>query len=260
MSTKNRIQPLFQLDGKVALITGASKGIGEAMARGLAEFGARVVVSSRKQEAVDAVAETFRADGLEANGIAANMGNIEEAHALVDRTVEAYGGLDIIINNAAANPVFGPIQQTEERAFDKIIDVNLKGPFELCKKAYPILKERGGGSIIHISSIGGLTPEPGIGIYSVSKAGIINLTKAMAQDWGADNIRVNAICPGLIKTKFSEALWNNEAILERFLQHIPLKRVGTPDDTAGLAVYLASDAAAYCTGGVYMIDGGYAAT
>ncbi|MFQ5761351.1 MAG: SDR family NAD(P)-dependent oxidoreductase, partial [Acidiferrobacterales bacterium] len=179
---------------------------------------------------------------------------------LVDKTVEAYGGLDIIINNAAANPVFGPIQQTEERAFDKIIDVNLKGPFELCKKAYPILKKRGGGSIIHISSIGGLTPEPGIGIYSVSKAGIINLTKAMAQDWGADNIRVNAICPGLIKTKFSEALWNNEAILERFLQHIPLKRVGTPDDTAGLAVYLASDAAAYCMGGVYMIDGGYAAT
>ncbi len=260
MSTQKRIQPLFQLDGKVALITGASKGIGEAMARGLAEFGAKVVVSSRKQEAVDAVAEAFRADGLEAIGIAANMGNIEQAHALVDKTVAAYGGLDIIINNAAANPVFGPIQQTEERAFDKIIDVNLKGPFELCKKAYPVLKERGGGSIINISSIGGLTPESGIGIYSVSKAGIINLTMAMAQDWGADNIRVNAICPGLIKTKFSEALWNNEAILKRFLQHIPLKRAGTADDIAGLAVYLASDAAAYCTGGVYMIDGGYAAT
>ncbi|MEE9597724.1 MAG: glucose 1-dehydrogenase [Acidiferrobacterales bacterium] len=260
MSTQKRIQPLFQLDGKVALITGASKGIGEAMARGLAEFGAKVVVSSRKQEAVDAVAKAFRADGLEAIGIAANMGNIEQTHALVDKTVEAYGGLDIVINNAAANPVFGPIQQTEERAFDKIIDVNLKGPFELCKKAYPVLKKRGGGSIINISSIGGLTPEPGIGIYSVSKAGINNLTKVMAQDWGADNIRVNAICPGLIKTKFSEALWNNEAILERFLQHIPLKRAGTADDIAGLAVYLASDAAAYCTGGVYMIDGGYAAT
>jgi dehydrogenase/reductase SDR family protein 4 len=260
MSTQNRIRPLFQLDGKVALITGASKGIGEAMARGMAEFGAKVVVSSRKQEVVDAVAEAFRTDGLEATGIAANMGNIKDAHALVDKTVDAYGGLDIIINNAAANPVFGPIQQTEERAFDKIIDVNLKGPFELCKKAYPILKERGGGSIINISSIGGLTPEPGIGIYSVSKAGIINLTKAMAQDWGADNIRVNAICPGLIKTKFSETLWSNEAILERFLQNIPLKRAGTADDIAGLAVYLASDAAAYCTGGVYMIDGGYAAT
>jgi NAD(P)-dependent dehydrogenase (short-subunit alcohol dehydrogenase family) len=260
MSENKRIQPLFQLDNKVAIVTGASKGIGEAMARGLAEFGAKVVISSRKQEAIDAVAESFKNDGLEAIAIAANMGNVEEAHALVDQTVDAYGGIDIIINNAAANPVFGPIQNTEERAFDKILDVNLKGPFELCKKAYPILKQRGGGSIMHISSIGGLTPERGIGIYSVSKAGLINLTKAMAQDWGVDNIRVNAICPGLIKTKFSEALWGNEPILERFLQHIPLNRVGTSDDIAGLAVYLASDAAAYCTGGVYLIDGGYAAT
>ena len=260
MSAQKRIQPLFQLDGKVAIVTGASKGIGEAIARGLAEFGAKIVVSSRKQEAVDAVAETFKNDGLEAIAIAANMGNVEEAHALIDQSVDAYGGIDIIVNNAAANPVFGPIQKTEERAFDKIIDVNLKGPFELCKKAYPILKQRGGGSIIHISSIGGLTPEPGIGIYSVSKAGLINLTKAMAQDWGAENIRVNAICPGLIKTRFSEALWGNKPILERFLQHLPLKRVGTSDDIAGLAVYLASDAAAYCTGGVYLIDGGYAAT
>ena len=260
MSTQKRIQPLFQLDNKVAIVTGASKGIGEAMARGLAEFGAKVVISSRKRESVDAVAKSFQNDGLEAIGIAANMGNVEEAQNLIDQTVDAYGGIDIIINNAAANPVFGPIQNTEERAFDKILDVNLKGPFELCKKAYPILKQRGGGSIINISSIGGLTPEHGIGIYSVSKAGLINLTKAMAQDWGSDNIRVNAICPGLIKTKFSEALWGNEPILDRFLQQIPLNRVGTSEDIAGLAVYLASDAAAYCTGGVYLIDGGYAAT
>jgi len=260
MSAQKRIQPLFQLDNKVAIVTGASKGIGEAMARGLAEFGAKVVISSRKRESVDAVAESFQNDGLEAIAIAANMGNVEEAQTLIDQTVDAYGGIDIIINNAAANPVFGPIQNTEERAFDKILDVNLKGPFELCKKAYPILKQRGGGSIINISSIGGLTPERGIGIYSVSKAGLINLTKVMAQDWGADNIRVNAICPGLIKTKFSEALWGNEPILDRFLQQIPLNRVGTSDDIAGLAVYLASDAAAYCTGGVYLIDGGYTAT
>ena len=260
MSEQKRIQPLFQLDNKVAIVTGASKGIGEAMARGLAEFGAKVVISSRKRESVDAVAKSFQNDGLEAIAIAANMGNVEEAQNLIDQTVDAYGGIDIIINNAAANPVFGPIQNTEERAFDKILDVNLKGPFELCKKAYPILKQRGGGSIINISSIGGLTPEHGIGIYSVSKAGLINLTKAMAQDWGSDNIRVNAICPGLIKTKFSEALWGNEPILDRFLQQIPLNRVGTSEDIAGLAVYLASDAAAYCTGGVYLIDGGYAAT
>ena len=260
MSAQKRIQPLFQLDNKVAIVTGASKGIGEAMARGLAEFGAKVVISSRKRESIDAVAESLQNDGLEAIAIAANMGNVEEAQTLIDQTVDAYGGIDIIINNAAANPVFGPIQNTEERAYDKILDVNLKGPFELCKRAYPALKQRGGGSIINISSIGGLTPEHGIGIYSVSKAGLINLTKAMAQDWGSDNIRVNAICPGLIKTKFSEALWGNEPILDRFLQQIPLNRVGTSEDIAGLAVYLASDAAAYCTGGVYLIDGGYAAT
>ena len=259
MAIKNRIRPLFQLDGKIALITGASKGIGEAIARGLAEFGAKVVISSRKQDAVDGVAEAFRAGGLDATGIAANISSIEDIHALVDKTVETYGGLDIIINNAAANPVFGPIQNTDERAFDKIIEVNLKGPFELCKKAYPILRQRGGGSIIHISSIGGLTPEPGIGIYSVSKAAINNLTQAMAQDWGTDNIRVNAICPGLIKTKFSQALWSDDKILNRFIKQIPLGRAGTTDDVAGLAVFLASDAAAYCSGGIYTVDGGYAA-
>jgi len=260
VANKNRIQPLFQLDGKIALVTGASKGIGEAIARGLAEFGAKVVISSRKQDAVDDVARAFRADGLKATGIAANMSSIEDIHQLVDKTVETYGGLDIIVNNAAVNPVLGPIQNTDERAFDKIIEVNLKGPFELCKKAYPILKHRGGGSIIHISSIGGLTPEAGIGIYSVSKAAINNLTQAMAQDWGKDNIRVNAICPGLIKTKFSQALWSDEKILNRFLKKIPLGRAGTTDDVAGLAVYLASDAAAYCSGGIYSVDGGYAAS
>jgi NAD(P)-dependent dehydrogenase (short-subunit alcohol dehydrogenase family) len=257
MSDKQRIRPLFQLDGKVALVTGASKGIGEAMARGLAEFGARVVLSSRKQESVDEVAASFKDDGLEATGIAANMGNLKDIDILVDRCVATYGGLDIIVNNAAANPVFGPIQDTDEGAFDKILDVNLKGPFELCKKAYPILKKRGGGSIIHVSSIGGLKPETGIGIYSVSKAAIINLTQAMAKEWGAENIRVNAICPGLIKTKFSEALWSNDKILDSFLKNIPLGRAGTTDDVAGLAVFLASDAAAYCSGGVYLVDGGY---
>ena len=259
MPDQNRISQLFRLDDKVALVTGASKGIGVAMARGLAEFGASVVLSSRKQDAVDAFAGEFKANGLEATGVAANMGNIDDIQSLVDKTVEVYGGLDIIINNAAANPVFGPLQNTDERAFDKIIDVNLKGPFELCKKAYPIMKQRGGGSIIHISSIGGLTPETGIGIYSASKAAIISMTKAMAQDWGADNIRSNAICPGLIKTKFSEALWNDESSFDRFVNRIPLGRIGEPDDITGLAVYLASSASAYCSGGVYMVDGGYAA-
>jgi NAD(P)-dependent dehydrogenase (short-subunit alcohol dehydrogenase family) len=248
---------MFRLDDKIALVSGASKGIGEAMARGLAEFGARVVVSSRKQEAVDAVAEEFRANGLETTAIAANMGSLDDIQSLVDKTVEVYGGLDIVINNAAANPVFGPVQNTDERAFDKIVDVNLKGPFELCKRAHPIMQRRGGGSIINISSIGGLKPESGIGIYSVSKAAIISLTQAMAQDWGADGIRVNAICPGLIKTRFSEALWQDQQIHDHFVNRVPLGRIGEPRDIAGLAVYLASDASAYCSGGFYMVDGGY---
>lgn len=257
MSRDSAIHDLFKLDGKVALVTGASKGIGEAIARSLADFGASVVVSSRKQDAVEEVARSIRSRGGEASAVAANMGRIEEIDTLLDKTLQAYAGLDIIVNNAAANPVFGALQDSEEWAFDKIIDVNLKGPFELCKKAYPLLKQRGGGSIIHISSIGGLRPEPGIGLYSVSKAAIINLTQAMAQDWGADNIRVNAICPGLIKTRFSEALWKDEAILRGFLDKIPLGRAGKAEDVAGLALFLASDAAAYCSGGAYLVDGGY---
>lgn len=248
---------LFRLDGKVALVTGASKGIGESMARAMAEYGAHVVLCSRKQEAVDAVAESFRADGLAATAIAANIGSLDDIGRLVDDTLETCGGIDIIVNNAAANPVYGPLQNLDQGAFDKIIDVNLQGPLELCKKAYPILCRRGGGSIMHISSIGGLKPEPGIGMYSVSKAAIISLTQAMAQDWGGDNIRVNAICPGLIRTQFSRALWSDDSIRAHFEDRVPLGRIGEPADLAGLAVYLASDASAYCSGGIYMVDGGY---
>ena len=252
-----KFDKLFRLDGRVALVTGASKGIGETMARAMAEYGAHVVLSSRKQDAVDTVAESFRADGLAASAIAANMGSLDDIQRLVDFTLEACGGIDIIVNNAAANPVYGPLQDIDEGAFDKIIDVNLQGPLELCKRAYPALCRRGGGSIMHISSIGGLKPEPGIGIYSVSKAAIISLTQAMAQDWGGDHIRVNAICPGLIRTAFSRALWSDDNIRAHFEDRVPLGRIGEPGDLAGLAVYLASDASAYCSGGVYMVDGAY---
>ncbi len=208
---------------------------------------------------MDQVAATLMDDGLKATAIAANIGNLADINRLVETTVKSCGGIDIVVNNAAANPVFGPIHETDERAFDKIIDVNLKGPFELCKQVRPVMMKCGGGSIINISSIGGITPERFIGIYSVSKAAINSLTKAMAQDWGKDNIRVNAICPGLVKTRFSEALWRNDAILQRFVDNIPLGRAGQADDIAGLAVFLASDAAAWCTGGIYTADGGYSA-
>jgi NAD(P)-dependent dehydrogenase (short-subunit alcohol dehydrogenase family) len=249
-------QPTFTLTGKVALITGASKGIGESMARLMAVAGARVVVSSRKQEAVDALAADIQANGGEATGIAAHMGNMEQVKALLDKTVETYGGVDIIVNNAASNPVFGPVVDCDTAAFDKIMEVNVKAPFELSKLAYPIMKSRGGGSVINISSIGGISPEPNLGIYSVSKAALIMLTKVMAKEWGKDNIRVNAICPGLIQTKFSQALWQNEQILQRFLKETPLNRVGQPDEIAALGLFLATDLSAYCTGAVFTADGG----
>lgn len=259
MVQPRQYESLFRLDGKVALVTGASKGIGAAMARGLAEFGASVVLCSRKQDAVDAVAQDLRNDGLEAIAVAANVGNRDDIEILVETAVRTYGGIDVLINNAAANPVFGPIQNTDERAFDKIVEVNLKGPFELARRVHAIMRARGGGSIINISSIGGIRPEANIGIYSVSKAAIINLTRAMAQDWGGDNIRINAICPGLVKTRFSEALWQDETTLDRFVARIPLGRIGEAEDLVGLAIYLASAASAYCSGGVYMVDGGYSA-
>ena len=247
----------FRLDGRVAVVTGASKGIGEAIARALAEAGARVVVSSRKQEAVDEVAHAITAAGGEAIAVAANVGRMDEARALVDRAAAHFGGVDVVVNNAATNPVFGPVVDTDEAVFDKIMAVNVKGPLEVARRAYPLMKARGGGSVVNVSSIGGVSPEPGLGLYSVSKSAVVMLTKVLAQEWGGDNVRANVICPGLIKTKFSQALWGNERLLEHTLAQQPLRRIGVPEDVAGLALFLASDAAAYCTGGIYMVDGGY---
>jgi NAD(P)-dependent dehydrogenase (short-subunit alcohol dehydrogenase family) len=251
-----RFRTLFDLTGKAAIVTGASKGIGEAVARGLAEFGARVVVSSRKQEAVEAVAAALRADGLEAAAVAAHAGDSAALRRLVEETIRLYGRLDIVVNNAATNPVYGPLLAADDSAFDKILAVNLRGPLELARAAHPHLRQQG-GSIVNVSSIGALSPEPGLALYSVSKAALVSLTKAMAQEWGGDGIRANAICPGLIQTKFSAALWQDERTLERFLSHVPFGRIGQPHDLVGLAIYLASDAGRYCTGGIFTVDGGY---
>jgi len=254
------IQARFDLNEKVAIITGASKGIGEAMARGLAEFGAKVVVSSRKQEAVDAVADELKAAGLEATGIACHVGKNDQLQNLVDQTIETYGGIDILINNAAINPVFGPLTEANEALFDKIMSVNLKACFLLANLCHPHMKKRGGGSVINIASVEGLKPGFGLGLYSVSKAGLIMLTQNQAREWGAEGIRANAICPGLIQTKFSAALWQNEQILKKITGELPFSRMAQPEEIAGLAVFLASDAASYCTGSVFTADGGHMIT
>lgn len=252
------VRDLFNLDGQVAVVTGASKGIGEAIAWALAQCGARVVVSSRKQDAVDGVAAEMRAAGLEATGIAANVGRMDEARGLIDRVVETYGDLHILVNNAVTNPVFGAVDDVDEGAFNKIMDTNVKGPFELSKRAHAAMRTYGhGGAVVNISSIGGISPEFGLGIYSVSKAALISLTKVMAREWGGDAVRVNVICPGLIKTKFSAALWGNDDILTHVMSRQPLQHVGTPEEVASLALFLASPAGGFCTGGVYTVDGGY---
>lgn len=249
----------LRLTGKVAIVTGGTRGIGLAIATTLARAGARVVVSSRKTEHVEAVTAALRAEGHDVVGIASHMGRAADAHELAARTVEHFDGIDIIVNNAATNPIFGPLQQASDDAFDKIFAVNVKGPLELCRTAHSVMAQRGGGAIVNIASIGGVSPEPGLGLYSVSKAALISLTKVMAQEWGADGIRANVICPGLIKTKFSQALWSDANITQHMLANQAIARVGVPDDIAGLALFLASDASSYCTGGVYHADGGYLA-
>jgi dehydrogenase/reductase SDR family member 4 len=251
------IRQKFSLNNKVAIVTGASKGIGKAIALALAQQGAKVVISSRKQEAVAEVAQEFKQQGLEALAVAAHMGSLEQIDQLVEQTLAHWGGIDIIINNAAINPAYGPLQDTDSDLFDKIMQVNVKGPLELAKKAYPSMKSRGGGSVVNISSIEGITPGPGLGLYSVSKAALITLTKVQAREWGPDKVRSNVICPGLVKTKFSSALLSDEATFSHIMERQALPMLAEPEDIAGLALFLASDASAFCTGGVYMADGGY---
>ena len=185
------------------------------------------------------------------------MGDIAAIRDLVQRTCEMFGGLDIVVNNAATNPVYGPLLQNDDGVFDKIMAVNVKGPLELAKLAHPHMQRRGGGSIINVSSVGGLRPEPSLGLYSVSKAARLSLTKVMAQEWGRDGIRANAICPGLVRTKFSAALWQNEEVCKEFVRTVPLRRIAEPEEMVGLALFLASPASSYCTGAVFLADGGH---
>ncbi len=247
----------FDLTGRVAFITGASKGIGLAIATSMAQFGAKVVISSRNQGNIDDAVASLAGQDIEVTGISCHVGKEEDIDQALNAIQEQFGQLDIIVNNAATNPVYGPIQEAGVGAFDKIMDVNVKAPFLISKKAYPLLKASSHASVINISSVEGIRPDKGLGLYSVSKAALCTLTQVMAKEWGPDGIRVNTICPGLVKTKFSTSLWQNEAMMAHVNNTLPLGRIAQPDEMAGLAVFLASDAASYCTGGVYLADGGY---
>ncbi|HSR30074.1 MAG TPA: glucose 1-dehydrogenase [Anaerolineae bacterium] len=246
----------FSLDGRVALITGASRGIGRAIAQCFALTGAKVVVSSRKLDNVQAVADEINKAGGDSLAIQAHVGRPDDVTALVARTLEVYGRVDIAVNNAATNPHFGPVLTADEGQWDKILDTNAKGCFRVCKAIAPHMEAQGGGKIINLASIAGLRPQPGMGIYGISKAAIIMLTQILAQELGPANIQVNAIAPGVIKTRFSQVLWQTPQIAEPILAHLPLGRFGEPEDVAGLALYLASDASKYVTGSVFTVDGG----
>lgn len=246
----------FSLAGKVALVTGGTRGIGKGIAKAFAEAGAQVMIVSRKEPSVEAAVAELASAGT-VHGLAANVARPEEQTKIVDATVAAFGGIDILVNNAATNPLVGPVENTSSEIFDKIMALNLRAPFELAKAVRPHFIARGGGAIINLSSIGGVSPEAGLGIYNVSKAALISLTQVLAREWGKDNIRANVICPGLIKTDFSAALWQNEQILKHMMRGQALTRLADPVDIASLALFLAAEASAFCTGATFMADGGY---
>lgn len=249
---------LFDLTGKVAIVTGASRGIGAAIAEALAEAGACVVLSSRKQESVEAVASQIRRHGGGALAVAAHTGDDAAVETLVRRTVETYGGVDILVNNAATNPHFGPVLTAEESHWDKTFDVNVKGYLRIIKACVPSMQARGGGKVINMASIAGKIPQPGMGVYCVTKAGVIMLTEVLAAELAAANIQVNAIAPGFVKTKFSAAIWSNEAMNTAVLAGIPQQRMAEPAEIAGIALYLAAPASNFTTGATILVDGGQA--
>ncbi len=246
----------FNLTGKVAMVTGASRGIGRSIAETFADAGAKVVLASRKQEALDEVAESIRTTGGIAVAIAAHNGDKAALNALVSETIKRFGKLDILVNNAATNPHFGSILEADDSYWRKTIEVNLMGNVWLTGAAVRHMRAGGGGKIINIASIVGINPGRYQGIYSITKAGIISLTKTLALELGADNIQVNALAPGLIKTKFARAIWENDDLLGGVIAQTPAGRIGHPSDIAGLALYLASPASDFTSGGVFVVDGG----
>jgi NAD(P)-dependent dehydrogenase (short-subunit alcohol dehydrogenase family) len=250
---------LFDLTGKVAVITGSTKGIGRAIAEALAAHGARVVISSRKEDACDQVAQAIREAGGEAIAIPCNVSSKEQLQNLVDRTRQEWGRIDVLVGNAAVNPFYGPSMEIPDSAFEKILQVNIESNHWLCQMVVPEMKERKDGAIIIVSSIGGLKGSAVLGAYAISKAADMQLARNLATELGPFNIRVNCIAPGLVKTDFARALWENEETRKRTEKGTPLRRLGDPEDIAGAAVYLASKAGSWTTGQTIVVDGGVTA-
>ena len=248
--------PSFDLTGKVAIVTGASRGIGLAIAQTYAAVGAKVVLASRRQETLERAAAEIRNTGGDALAIATHTGDAVQVQHLVSETIKAYGGVDILVNNAGTNPHFGPILTAEESHWDKTLDINLKGYVRMIKACVEAMRPRGGGKIINIGSVTGLQAQAGMGVYGVSKAGVLMLTQVLALELAADQIQVNAIAPGLIKTQFSRVLWETPVIYQSVLKDIPQRRIAEPGELAGIALYLASPASSFTTGAIFVIDGG----
>jgi NAD(P)-dependent dehydrogenase (short-subunit alcohol dehydrogenase family) len=247
---------LFDLTGRIALVTGASRGIGAAIARLLAEQGAHVIVSSRKLDGCRAVVDEISAAGGSAEALVCHIGDMEDIEQTFVTLRERHGRLDILVNNGVANPYFGPILDTDLGAFSKTVEVNLRGYFFMSVEAGKLMKEHGGGAIVNTASVNALIPGQGQGIYSITKAAIVNMTKAFAKECAPFGIRVNALLPGLTKTKFAGALFEDKSIYDEWIGHVPLGRHARPDEMAGAVLYLVSDAATYTTGESLVVDGG----
>ena len=245
----------FSLKGKVALVTGGSRGIGKAIAVGLAKSGADVALASRKLPDLEEVAKEIKAAGRKSLAVATHVGRLEEINNLVSKVKEEFGKIDILVNNAGTNPTMDQAMEIEERAWDSIMNLNLKGLFFLSQAVAKLMKEQGGGKIINVASIEGITPGI-LPVYAISKAGVIMATKVTAQQWAKYNIRVNAIAPGLTKTRFAEALWSNPDILNVAVAQTPMGRIAEPEEMVGAVIFLASDASGYVTGQVLAVDGG----
>lgn len=249
----------FGLNGKIALITGASRGIGAGIAETLAAYGAHCILVSRKIEGLRQVEEKIKQQGGKAESIACHVGQLNRIDALFTDIQQRYGKLHILVNNAATNPYFGEMMVADEGAYDKTFEVNLKGPFFMIQKAAQLMIDSGGGAIVNVASINGVRPAPFQGIYSMSKAAMISMTKAFAKELGPRNIRVNALLPGLTETKFAGALFSNDQIYQMAIQNIPLGRHAKPAEMAGAVLYLVSDAASFTTGACIVCDGGFLA-